>query len=97
MPKRQKSISVSMADDDPDDRLLTQHAFEKSRLGGDLSFVEDGEELMDHLRRRGKYRPPATNPRPSLILMDLNMVRKKGHEALLAIKAVELLPERSGL
>jgi CheY-like chemotaxis protein len=87
MSKRQKSITVLMADDDPDDRLLTQHAFRQSRLGSDLRFVEDGEELMEYLHRSGKYRDPAASPRPGLILLDLNMPRKQGHEALQEIKA----------
>jgi two-component system, response regulator len=91
MPKRQKSITVLMADDDPDDRLLTQHAFKKDRLGSDMRFVEDGEELMDYLRRRGKYCNPATSPRPGLILLELNMPRKQGHDALQEIKAAARL------
>ena len=76
-----------MADDDADDRLMTQEAFEESRLANDLRFVEDGVELMDYLQRRGKYRDPATSPRPGLILLDLNMPKKDGREALEEIKA----------
>ncbi|MBI3852672.1 MAG: response regulator [Verrucomicrobia bacterium] len=87
MLRRQKSIAILMADDDPDDRLLTLHAFQRSRLRGELRFVEDGEDLMDYLKRRGKYLSPATSPRPDLILLDLNMPRKQGHEALHEIKA----------
>lgn len=76
-----------MADDDPDDRLLTKEAMEESRVLNDLRFVEDGEELMDYLTRRGKYADPDAAPRPSLILLDLNMPRKDGREALKEIKS----------
>jgi two-component system response regulator len=76
-----------MADDDPDDRQLTKEAFDESRLANDLRFVEDGVELLDYLYRRGKYADPATSPRPSIILLDLNMPRKDGREALQEIKA----------
>ena len=76
-----------MADDDPDDRMLDPEAFEESRLANDLRFVEDGEELLDYLHRRGRYADPAKSPRPGLILLDLNMPRKDGREALREIKA----------
>jgi CheY-like chemotaxis protein len=82
-----KPIVILMADDDPDDRLMTQEAFEESRLANDLRFVEDGEELLDYLKRRGEYADPASSPRPGLILLDLNMPRKDGREALAEIKA----------
>src|SRR5205814_1756373 len=81
-----KPITILMADDDADDRQLTKEAFEESRLANDLRFVEDGEELLDYLKRRGKYGDPASSPRPGLILLDLNMPRKDGREALAEIK-----------
>ncbi|MBA3962610.1 MAG: response regulator [Chthoniobacterales bacterium] len=76
-----------MADDDADDRLMTKEAFEESRLVNDLRFVEDGVELLDYLKRRGKYEDPASSPRPGLILLDLNMPKKDGREALKEIKS----------
>ena len=82
-----KPITILVADDDPDDRLLAKHALEKSRLANDLRFVEDGEELVDYLYRRGKFADPRTSPRPGLILLDLNMPRKDGREALKEIKS----------
>jgi len=86
--KRQsaKPITLLLADDDPDDRLLARQALEKSRLVNDLRCVEDGEELLDYLRRRGRYADPKESPRPGLILLDLNMPRKDGREALREIK-----------
>jgi len=80
-------ITILMADDDIDDRLMTKEAFEESRLLNDLRFVEDGVELMDYLNRRGKYSDPASSPRPGLILLDLNMPKKDGRQALQEIKA----------
>ena len=78
---------ILMADDDPDDRLLAKQALEESRPIGELRFVEDGEELIDYLYRRGKYSRPGTAPRPGLVLLDLNMPRKDGREALREIKS----------
>ena len=82
-----KPITILVADDDPDDRALTREAFEEARLANDLRFVEDGVELLDYLNRRGKYADPALSPRPGIILLDLNMPRKDGREALAEIKA----------
>ncbi|RJR14752.1 MAG: response regulator [Nitrospiraceae bacterium] len=76
-----------MADDDEDDRLMTKEAFEEARLANELRFVEDGEELLDYLYRRGAYSNPEDSPRPGLILLDLNMPKKDGREALSEIKA----------
>ena len=82
-----KPITILMAEDDPDDRMLTKDAFEENRLMNDLRFVEDGEELMDYLYRRGKFVDPRESPRPGVILLDLNMPRKDGREALKEIRA----------
>jgi two-component system response regulator len=76
-----------MADDDADDRQMTRDAFAESRIANDLRFAENGVELMDYLNRRGKYSDPADSPRPGLILLDLNMPKKDGREALEEIKA----------
>jgi len=76
-----------MADDDADDRKMTKEAFEESRIANDLRFVEDGVELTDYLYHRGKYSNPADSPYPALILLDLNMPKKDGREALKEIKA----------
>ena len=87
MNNNRKSITILLADDDADDRMMASDALEESRLANDLRCVEDGEELMDYLHRRGKFAPPNNAPRPGLILLDLNMPRKDGREALKEIKA----------
>ena len=81
-----KPITILMAEDDPDDRQMTKEAFAESHLNNDLRFVEDGVELMDYLCRRGKYVDPASSPYPGLLLLDLNMPRMDGREALREIK-----------
>ena len=82
-----KSNVILMADDDDDDRLLTRDAVTEAGLDGDLHFVQNGEELLDYLCRRGKYQPVGSAPRPGLILLDLNMPLKDGREALREIRA----------
>ncbi len=81
-----KPITILMADDDPDDRLLTADALKEARLINDIRFVENGEELLDYLRHTGKFAPPANAPRPGLILLDLNMPRKDGRAVLKDLK-----------
>lgn len=84
-------VTILMADDDPDDRLLVEDAFTEIRLDNPLDFVEDGIELMDYLHRRGTHAHLAGTPLPGLILLDLNMPKKDGREALREIKQDESL------
>lgn len=83
--KTQKSITILMADDDADDRLLSKDALKEARLSNKMDFVEDGEELMDYLYHRGKYAEQQP-PMPGLILLDLKMPKKDGRTALKEIK-----------
>lgn len=87
MDQNVKPIVFLMADDDPDDRVLTKSALKESKVLNELHFVEDGEELMDYLKYEGKYTNPEDAPRPSVILLDLNMPKKDGREALKEIKS----------
>jgi CheY-like chemotaxis protein len=87
MTTTKSAITILMADDDPDDRMLTRDAMIESRLINDFRTVDDGEQLMDYLLRRGAYSGPGAPPRPGLILLDLNMPRKDGREALKEIKS----------
>ena len=77
---------VLMAEDDEDDRFVMGDAFTAVHSRGELRFVNDGEELMEYLLRRGKFADPELAPRPSLILLDLNMPKRDGREVLPEIK-----------
>jgi CheY-like chemotaxis protein len=88
MTNKQPSISILIADDDADDRMLIEQAFRENNLTAELYFVEDGEELIDFLLQRGGHTAVI---RPSLIILDLNMPRKNGIQALREIKANEQL------
>lgn len=76
-----------MADDDEEDLMLAKSALTACRLANDLHCVRNGEELLDYLFHRGNYTDPQTAPRPGLILLDLNMPKKDGREALREIKS----------
>jgi CheY-like chemotaxis protein len=84
---RGQSVVILLAEDDEDDFFLTQSALRRARLLNTLIRVKDGEELMDYLHRRGAFADPASSPTPGVILLDLNMPRKTGREALREIKA----------
>jgi two-component system response regulator len=79
-------LTILMADDDEDDRLLARDALREAPVPVMLRFVQDGGELLDYLRRERRYAPPADAPTPSLVLLDLNMPRMGGMEALREIR-----------
>ncbi len=92
MPSPGRPIVILLADDDEDDRELTREALDHARLANDMKFAVDGQDLMEYLRREGAYADPSVDaPRPGIILLDLNMPRKDGREALAEIKADESL------
>jgi CheY-like chemotaxis protein len=80
-------ITILMADDDEDDRELTREAMSDARLANEMRFVVDGQELMDYLRHDGAYADGVGAPEPGIILLDLNMPKKDGREALAEIKS----------
>jgi CheY-like chemotaxis protein len=82
-----KSNLILMAEDDSDDQLLVRDAFAETGFDVDLKFVPNGVELMDYLRQKNGYSRHVDAPRPGLIILDLNMPRKDGREALREIKA----------
>jgi CheY-like chemotaxis protein len=91
MESQPKSITILIADDDADDRMMAKEALEECRLANAVYFVENGVELLAYLRRQGPFAEPGAAPRPGLILLDLNMPKMDGREALREIKADALL------
>ena len=89
MDLKRKPITILMADDDEEDRMMTEEAWKENRLANPLRFVQDGEELMEYLEHRGKHSDPANAPSPWLILLDLNMPKMDGREALREITAAK--------
>ena len=84
-------VRIVVADDDADDRMMIKDAFEESRLGNPVDFVEDGVELLEYLRREGPFAKHAGQPYPGFILLDLNMPRKDGRTVLKEIKGDPVL------
>lgn len=82
-----RPVTILMADDDADDRMMAERALRECRVINDLRFVKDGRELMEYLRHEGDYADPHSAPWPGLILLDLNMPEKDGRQALNEIKA----------
>jgi CheY-like chemotaxis protein len=84
-PTARAPITILIADDDEEDRMLAHKALVCARLANDVRFVADGEELMAYLQRRGPY-AEADAPRPGLLLLDLRMPRKDGFQCLREIR-----------
>ena len=82
-----KPAVILLAEDDPGDQELTRRALEQSRIRNELYIVEDGEEALDYLLRRGKYENPASSPKPDLMLLDLNMPKMDGKQLLKQMRA----------
>ena len=80
-------VSIVVADDDSDDREMIREAMRENKVLNEVIFVEDGEQLLNYLHREGKYVDKEKFPRPGIILLDLNMPKKDGREALREIKS----------
>jgi CheY-like chemotaxis protein len=77
-------MQILLADDDEDDRLFFKEAFKEIKIDTEINFVNDGVELMDHLKK-------AYSALPHILFLDLNMPRKSGMDCLLEIKHIEYL------
>lgn len=86
-----KPSLVLMAEDNEYDVLATERAWKKNRIANPLQIVNDGEECLDYLKRRGKYSDPDSAPRPGWILLDVNMPKIDGFTVLERIRADEEL------
>ena len=85
--KHKIPITILICDDDEDDCMLTRQALEDAHISNELRFVGDGEQLLDYLYQRGEFSgETGAAPRPGLILLDLNMPKMDGREALRLIK-----------
>ena len=78
---------ILMVDDDKDDQLLVEKALKENGVHNPFRSLMDGDEMLDYLKRKGKFTDSAAAPRPCLILLDLNMPRMDGRKALLFLKA----------
>lgn len=81
------AVVILIAEDDEEDRMLLKDAMQEGKLANSLQFVEDGEQLLDYLQGKEPYADRSTYPLPVLILLDLNLPKIDGREALKTIKA----------
>ena len=84
MPASQ--LPILLVEDSPEDRTATLRAFKKAGLANPVFACVDGDDALDFLYHRGRYADGATAPRPSMILLDLNMPGTDGRQVLSDIK-----------
>jgi len=85
--KEAKPAIILLVEDDRSSQELTRRALSESKIRNELRIVEDGEEALAYLFRRGKYKDPATSPKPDLLLLDLNLPGVDGRDVLEQIRA----------
>ncbi|MCK8492763.1 MULTISPECIES: response regulator [Spirosoma] len=85
MQRKPTVMTILIADDDADDRMFLEQAMRQNGYNQTIEFVEDGEQLMEYLRQEGRYSNQNV-PWPNLLILDLNMPRKNGFQALSEIK-----------
>jgi chemotaxis family two-component system response regulator Rcp1 len=83
-----RPIEILLVEDNPADVRLTVESLKEGKVCNILHVVEDGEEAISFLQKKGKY---ADKPRPDLIILDLNLPKKSGHEVLAEIKGDDKL------
>ncbi len=84
---KSRPATILLVEDDPGSQELTRRALGEGKIRNELRIIGDGEEALAYLFRRGKYKDPATSPRPDLLLLDLNLHRVDGREVLEQIRA----------
>jgi len=92
---KKQPFTILMAEDNEHDIVATKRAFKKHNINNPLHIVNDGEECLDYLYKRGKYAQPETAPRPSLLLLDIRMPKMDGLTVLKHIReddSFRLLP-----
>ncbi|VAX24854.1 hypothetical protein MNBD_NITROSPINAE02-244 [hydrothermal vent metagenome] len=82
----EKKLVVLMAEDNKHDRLATERAWEELNITNPLVIVNDGEQILDYLYKRGKFSEPGAAPRPGIVLLDIKMPRVNGIEVLKHIR-----------
>ena len=80
-------ITILLVEDDPAHAEIVRRNFESFRIANRLMHVEDGEEALDYLYRRGKFRDRRHSPRPGVILLDLRLPKVDGLEVLEIVKS----------
>jgi chemotaxis family two-component system response regulator Rcp1 len=85
-----RPIEILLVEDNPADVRLTEESLKEGKVCNILHVVEDGEEAISFLQKKGKY---ADKPLPDLVLLDLNLPKKNGHEVLAEIKGDEKLKQ----
>ncbi|MBN2427378.1 MAG: response regulator [Deltaproteobacteria bacterium] len=82
-------LCLLLVEDNPAHAELVIRSFENQRVANKINHVQDGEEALDYLFRRGKYQDPEKSPRPNVILLDLRLPKIDGLEVLREIKNTE--------